>query len=354
MIDELKRFLRENGAHEFGTGIANTQDISVLVVTSEWKKETGKSIFILVDNQSGLPRWVAGTMHSAAYNSILEEEFSNLKSIRTTLQNRPLQDQIPAPVYLGNIADRLVLFQTAVQGLPLKIFTGRKSILTFKSRIRNLLGMLFEWIVLFEKSTSGEKKLSSAKTGDRILREIDTYLVSQRVSRNQEAYLKKLRDRIQDLREGFPSPVPQHNDFWVGNVLAQKNKINGVIDWETYEENGIPFSDVFSMVTHINFWLGKQIQGSYLLNEFYLQFHSRWYSEIVSEVFRTYCKNNQINQSLLTLLVPAILIKRANMMASVIKRNSVPIQNTWDEVFRFFVENRQGYLPFRMLGMSDH
>jgi len=53
-----------------------------------------------------------------------------------------------------------------------------------------------------------------------------------------------------------------------------------------------------------------------------------------------FCEINKINQKLLALFVLAILIKRANMMKGIIKENSMPILNTWNELFRFFVEKQ--------------
>ena len=352
MIAELKKFLRENEMIGTEKYFPKNQDLSVLVVTSEWKKETGKSIFIIVDNSSHRPLLVASVMHSQTHNSILEEEFSNLNTIHGRVKDISLGRQIPVPVHLGDIGGRLALIQTAAQGVPLKIFVGRKSSLTFKSKIRNISELLFNWIMVFEESMGTEPASLSLKTSDLMVREIDRYLVQNKLPSTQMEYLQNLKNQIAESSEKFPLPKPQHNDFWVGNVLGSKNEIRGVIDWETYEKNGIPLSDLFSMVTHISFRTGRQVKGSYLLNEFYLQFHLKWYAQIVAKLFRNYCAINKINENMLKIFIPVILLKRANMMDDIIRENSIKIENTWKELFLFFVENRNHYLPLQILEMN--
>ncbi|MGH3168214.1 MAG: phosphotransferase family protein, partial [Trebonia sp.] len=69
-----------------------------------------------------------------------------------------------------------------------------------------------------------------------------------------QAGLAVLRDRLAGHRT--PRCIV-HGDFWVGNLLADKGRVLGVIDWEQASLNGSPVRDLAKFATSYSLYLDR-------------------------------------------------------------------------------------------------
>ncbi len=348
MIFEIKKFFWENQALLKGWKVKDIDDIHVLIIASDWKKETGKSIFAIFAHQQNCPHFILSMMHDENYDSNLETEYQNLHFVRNGV-DEDVKSLIPSPIYLGKILNRLCLIQTAAPGCSLMVLVHGKYSRAKLTKSISMFQKLVDVLMLFEKSLSRISKKNSTTTLKLIVDELDFFINNQTGQKDLKKSVEKMKRQADSLQGNLPVPQNQHGDFWAGNVFVQNKKISGIIDWEMFEKVSIPFNDIFSLATHCSFWHGKPDSRNYLLNEFMMQFKSSWFSEQVAFWFSQYLCQHHLEAEILELMIPVILIKRANDMQKIIDKNSIRIQNTWKELLEFYLANQNDYLPLRVI-----
>ncbi|MHA1777275.1 MAG: phosphotransferase [Promethearchaeota archaeon] len=342
MIIEIKKFLYQNEYFADALGARKIDDIQVLVITSEWKKENGKSIFAIFSKWEKTPRYILSVMHDQRYNYYLEREFENLRKVRSIPDNL-ISSKIPEPLFLGELKQQLVLIQSAMVGESLRAIIPNKFRQRRFQRKIGLFDELVNWILRFEEKFPSNRDMVSTKSI--ILDEINFFRETQQFDSVIEKYLDEIKTKLEKMENQLPAARPQHCDFWVGNVFVKENSISGIIDWEMFKEITIPFNDIFSLATHCGFWCSPLQSENYLMHEFLMQFKSEWYATQVAIWFKRYLKKNNLELEVLDLLIPMILIKRTNDMQKIIGENTIDIENTWRELFNYFVIHKAEYLP---------
>lgn len=353
MILGIKNFLWESAGFADELNAKDVNDIKVLVIASEWKKETGKSIFAIFPPERKFPKFILSMMHDAKFNYYLEREYQNLNFVRNNIKEH-LKEQIPEPVYLGKILDHQCLIQAAIPGYSLRVHIHSRPGKWLMRKKIQMFQKLVDWLLLFESTCQTEKKSQSVGIKDLIIKELDTFRQSQVCDQFINDSIDRLKEQADSMSQSLPQPKPQHCDFWVGNVFIQDKEIRGVFDWEMFEKRSIPFNDLFSLVTHCGIWSGRPDSGNYLLNEFKMQFKSKWFSEQVACWFGTYLKRNHLVAEILDVLIPVILIKRTNGMQKIIQENSIPIKNTWKELVQFYLTNKDDYFPLKAVTRKNN
>lgn len=352
MIQQLKEFVLSNPSIFPGLKSKSTWDIFILVITSEWKKETGKSTYLIFDKQTDFPDYVTSMMLDSKNSNHLENEFNTLSFIRSRVANR-IKHQIPQPIYLGPIFSTPCFVQSAISGSPLKAGIYKKNKSYLKKTITALFEDLTGWLIIFEDSLDQDQDEYEASMRELLENELDEFIRTCREDSFLTDEIDLLKDQLSHVENQLPKPKAQHGDFWIGNVIGQDSQIKGIIDWEGFDKATLPFLDLVSLTAHCGFWIGKSWSKNHLLNAFSMQFHTNWYSDLVSGLYRKYLDHHHMDSSLLEIFVPCALVKRANVLGEIIAKNSMPIQNTWKELAEYYFRHKDKYLPLQTIHNSD-
>jgi hypothetical protein len=61
------------------------------------------------------------------------------------------------------------------------------------------------------------------------------------------ADLRRLADRMRSRLDGIPA-VQRHGDLWAGNLLVDRGRLSGIVDWDAAHSSGVPGADLVQLV----------------------------------------------------------------------------------------------------------
>ena len=61
------------------------------------------------------------------------------------------------------------------------------------------------------------------------------------------ADLRRLADRLRSRLDGIPA-VLRHGDLWAGNLLVDRGRLTGIVDWDAAHSSGVPGADLVQLV----------------------------------------------------------------------------------------------------------
>ena len=61
------------------------------------------------------------------------------------------------------------------------------------------------------------------------------------------ADLRRLADRLRSRLDGIPA-VQRHGDLWAGNLLVDRGRLTGIVDWDAAHSSGVPGADLVQLV----------------------------------------------------------------------------------------------------------
>jgi Protein of unknown function (DUF1679) len=61
------------------------------------------------------------------------------------------------------------------------------------------------------------------------------------------ADLRRLADRLRSGVRGIPA-VQRHGDLWAGNLLVDRGRLTGIVDWDAAHSSGVPGADLVQLV----------------------------------------------------------------------------------------------------------
>jgi Uncharacterized oxidoreductase dhs-27 len=59
--------------------------------------------------------------------------------------------------------------------------------------------------------------------------------------------LRRLADRLRSRLDGIPA-VQRHGDLWAGNLLVDRGRLTGIVDWDAAHSCGVPGADLVQLV----------------------------------------------------------------------------------------------------------
>jgi aminoglycoside phosphotransferase (APT) family kinase protein len=59
--------------------------------------------------------------------------------------------------------------------------------------------------------------------------------------------LRRLADRLRSRLDGIPA-VQRHGDLWAGNLLVDRGRLTGIVDWDAAHSSGVPGADLVQLV----------------------------------------------------------------------------------------------------------
>jgi Phosphotransferase enzyme family len=76
---------------------------------------------------------------------------------------------------------------------------------------------------------------------------VDDLLGAAAVLPRYAAGLRRLADRLRSRLDGIPA-VQRHGDLWPGNLLVDRGRLTGIVDWDAAHSCGVPGADLVQLV----------------------------------------------------------------------------------------------------------
>jgi hypothetical protein len=76
---------------------------------------------------------------------------------------------------------------------------------------------------------------------------VDDLLGAAAVLSRYAADLRRLADRLRSRLDGIPA-VQRHGDLWAGNLLVDRGRLTGIVDWDAAHRSGVPGADLVQLV----------------------------------------------------------------------------------------------------------
>ena len=76
---------------------------------------------------------------------------------------------------------------------------------------------------------------------------VDDLLGAAAVLPRYAADLRRLADRLRSRLDGIPA-VQRHGDLWTGNLLVDRGRLTGIVDWDAAHSSGVPGADLVQLV----------------------------------------------------------------------------------------------------------
>jgi hypothetical protein len=76
---------------------------------------------------------------------------------------------------------------------------------------------------------------------------VDDLLGAAAVLPRYAADLRRLADRLRSRLDGIPA-VERHGDMWAGNLLVDRGRLTGIVDWDAAHSCGVPGADLVHLV----------------------------------------------------------------------------------------------------------
>ena len=217
---------------------------------------TAKVTMILFDG-AGLPGAVVKVARQAAGERALRAEHAMLGE----LWAKPLPTvagEVPRPLLMERIGGRAVLATTALPGSPLTVRYHEPGHVRDPELVAADLRLAGSWLYRFQCEAQRGEPVPMEEMFDSWVRPVfERYRQRVGWSTWEEQLLDRLTLLATELRD-VPVPlVTVHGDYAPGNVLVEKGRVSGVVDWELGRSAGPPFSDLFKFAASYGSYLDR-------------------------------------------------------------------------------------------------
>ncbi len=265
-------------------------------------------------------------------NRSLEKENKNLSLVQEKLKGSNLAQTVPeALIYDTVLGSRFLI---------ISFLSGRDSVSSL-----DLANMMKSYVELFAKSFAWREEFDKAWGGvEKVVDEelIQTFAVGEielykktfpKSAGRFEQYLNRIIECSKKHMGEKITILPQHVDFHASNIFLQEGRVSGVIDWEDFEEKGLPCFDLFHYIKTLieAFYDTAARQGD--LNFIVSLSEDQNWLQAVRSLAEQYSKSAGTGPALWDVLIPLFLIKSQNIAGSpgklalhIAKRNELLLQ----------------------------
>lgn len=210
---------------------------SILKINGKSSPEASINLVIFMEKERQ-PRYFIKLNRTPNEFSAIEKEFYNLKRLRNILPSDLLR-ALPEPVFMGKIDDvTVVLIETF---LP-----GKKTVLNTCSKLNMFYLLSVDWLKAFYAATKNNKAdLKWQDFREDFRRVIDSVEWNHSLRKKLDTIFKKV-ENISALNLPVAS---MQGDFSFNNILIN-NEDFYIVDWESYREKSLPFSDMEFLIFH--------------------------------------------------------------------------------------------------------
>ena len=209
------------------------------LITRSWRSENGGVIVHRFLDGDVQPSAIAKMNLTTTGAPKCIAEAASLARLGTSA--RRAGARVPQALFLGRMDDRPLLLQTVIDGRTVALLLASQP-----ARFSDAMERLVAWLERWNRATLVIKPLDRELLDREIL--APAALIAPVLERGKE-YQDWLSVRCATVR-GLQVPfVATHNDLTMWNILVNKRKALGIVDWESAGEEGFPLMDFFYAVT---------------------------------------------------------------------------------------------------------
>jgi SAM-dependent methyltransferase len=215
------------------------------LVVGHRRPTTGMAIVLLFRDGDPTPSVVAKLPRYGTTSPSLRREAGTLEAVRGSLRG-PVRDAVPRSLGLHRVDGTEVLLQTGSPGRHLVAETARTR--PRPGAFGRQLDLVLAWCLAMQRTSGRPETVDDAMIAGTLEAPAAACLAALGGDPAVGRLLDRALDRARTMR-GTPLPlVTCHGDFWAGNVLVERGRVCGVVDWERGALGGLPFWDLVKAV----------------------------------------------------------------------------------------------------------
>jgi hypothetical protein len=242
-----------------------------------------KVLFFLFDSQSDSPAYVVKMTRDRALNSRLENEQRAL----TLLADRSIGDRetLPRVAFAGHHGGLAIVGETVVDGVP---FRTRSSGAADCRYLRSAV----DWLIDLGAATANPSSASPQQVAKGLETLFNRFIHIYQVTPEQQEFLARQIATIAASQSAFPL-VFQHGDPGTWNIMATPSGRAAFLDWEAFEQHGMPLWDLFYFLRSYGVWAARKAGSGDSLKGFSRQYLADSpLGDLLVDVARRYCERS--------------------------------------------------------------
>jgi hypothetical protein len=187
----------------------------------------------------------------------LEQEYAALCHLACAPMTA-LRRDVPSPILLERVGERLVVVTTAIPGTPMTVGYYTPGHVGDPAAVRRDFDTAGDWLSRFQTATA----TTSVTLGDELFRDHIQPVLAR--YRRRVGWSDWEAEAFADLEEETcrlpATPMPLgvvHGDYAIGNILVNRETLAGVIDWELSRPGGVQMSDVLKFAASYSSFLDR-------------------------------------------------------------------------------------------------
>lgn len=249
----------KNAIKKINCKMFNNKSSKFIIRLSTWHRKDDKFIIYIFDDRKKQPIAIAKCL-SREHSFDLEKEFNNMSKISKYFDKSRLQIASPLSIIKDNT--QIIYVEKFCEGYTLNNLADRTLLESKRLRLYYKgLAIVYEIVMNFAK----DKTRMKTRTFEHYLKgPVENFEKTKGLAYQYPQKVKILKGKLKKVANKSIFSMPMHGDLWGGSILINNN-VN-IIDWEFFQEEGIPLWDIFMFAVHPGFVFKKSNKG--LLSEF--------------------------------------------------------------------------------------
>lgn len=214
-------------------------------------------VTLLLFGPDGLPLLVAKLARRKDGERALVTEHEALTHLWST-RERAVTDELPRPLLLEDIAGRMVLLSTVVPGTPMTVRYYTPGHVRHPGLVAEDFAVAGAWLARFQAETrNGTITLGPGAFEEWIRPTLHRYRAEVGWSSWESDLAGHMSELCRQLTGTRIPVVAVHGDYAPGNILVDRRRVSGVVDWELGRSSGLPFNDLFKFAASYGSYLDR-------------------------------------------------------------------------------------------------
>lgn len=302
-----------------------------------------KAVIVLVDEEGDPCLLVKVARQETAEPSLIAEHKA-LRRLRVAGGDWVRRNS-PVPIALGRVADRLVLAESYLEGMPMTLAYYTPGHTKDRGRVERDFAGAADWISRFQRQTAAGVRVFDDEAIERsVIAPLARYADEIGWSDDEEDLFGEVVRRAEALRDSPVLVSGRHGDFWMGNLLMGAGGVTGVVDWELASHETFPIDDLYKFPTSYSFYLDRAYPGrgkvpghpgwsesrdewqqygdwANLAGFAYAYFGNGWFPSLVRQWIEQRSAALRISPEMHAVFFPVFLAKQATTLADPVFRN---------------------------------
>jgi len=296
----------------------------IIIRRTTWQRENDKFTVFIFNGSFEKPGSIAKCL-SHQFSKSLETEFKNMKKVSRYFENTELS--IPQPIKFFKSKTHAIYFEEFCNGIALndlanrELSPGRR--LNFYSQGLDSVDKLMSKFI--EHKTGMPSEVYEKYVEDSLI----NFEKSSELVKHYPHRFNQLKDAAIKIKHKNLASTPMHGDLWGGSILMNGKQAT-VIDWEFFQEKGMPFWDFFMFLIHPGFVFKSKNKG--LCSEFQAFLDHNKGSNKTNQILQNHAAKLNINNEDIEFLFQTFLIYNCLTRDNATERN-------WEKCLTYYWGN---------------